>query len=419
MINTEKFYSDSAITIGGEVISALTNFVTLALLARLLEPEMFGQLALAIAYTLSFDLLLNFQSWRIVIRYGANALDRQDLPELGRILKLSVFLDASSAIFAALLSVLFVKWIVPIVGGGDDRVFYIYSITILFNAVGHSTGILRLFGRFKFLSIQKVLAAIARLLAVLLVFSIGDGGLLPVTIALVGAECSLKMVLLLRGYLELNNQGLLQFFRSPVRGVRENYPDIVSFSIYSSLNDTVLKVVQQLDIFVVAFFLTPAAAGVYRVIKSLGSIGTMLASAIGQVIYPELARIYVSSRERLAPFLKRLWVGLSIIAAIGLGAYLLIADFLIAVIFGGDYSEFYIPSVIYMFGAALSIVCLPYTPLLLVKGKQRVLFVAYLIGSFAYIASLTLGVMQWGLIGGAAAFPILYVFYFLVVWRYS
>jgi O-antigen/teichoic acid export membrane protein len=72
-----------------------------------------------------------------------------------------------------------------------------------------------------------------------------------------------------------------------------------------------------------------------------------------------------------------------------------------------------------MSGSALSILCLPFTPLLLVRGQQRLLFLGYLIGSLAYILSVYVGVRSWGLLGAAAAYPILYVFYFVIVGPFS
>ncbi len=412
-----RLYFNSVVSVGGESGAALVNLATLALLARWLGPEDFGQIALAMTYALSFDLLLNFQSWRLVIRYGAAAMERNDRLELSRILKLSAILDVGSAVLATFASVALAGFIVPWVSGGDVLLFKVYSATILFNVVGHSTGLLRLFEKFTFLSAHRFATALARLSAVFALHWFGQLSLTNAVVGLVGAECAMKVVLLVGGLLEARRQGLSDFARASLQGVTRIYDDLVSFAMYSNLNDTVLKVVQQIDVLMVAYFMAPADAGAFRLIKSLGSVVAMVAGPVGQVIYPEIAKIYATDPDRLPGFLAKLWRTLGLVIAFGFIAYVLVGEFVVEAVFGTGYLLIFQPSVVYMLGAALSVLCLPFTPVLLVQGRQRLLFVAYFFASAVYIVAVCLGAGHLGLVGAAAAFPLLYMSYLLVVGR--
>lgn len=410
-----KVLKNSVYTVGGEAGAAILNFVMLAILARWLGPEDFGQIVLAMTYALTFDLLLNFQSWRLLIRYGARAVKDDNQGQLASIIKVSACMDIGTAIIATVCCFILAGTLMPYFNGSDIDIFHIFSLTVLFNIVGHSTGLLRLFERFIFLSAHRIFTSIVRLFAVMALISVGMLSLVNVAWALVISEGVMRGVLVIAGLVEASRQGVGNFYRAPVMYLIEDFDDLLSFSVFSNLNDAVLKVFQQIDVLLVAYFLMPSEAGGFRLIKSIGSICTMVSGALGQVIYPEIARIYSENTRHLNRFLGKLWMILAFVASIGFLGYWLLGDKIIEYVFGQEYSAIFFPSVVYVFGAAVGIMLLPFTPLLLVRGQQRLLFIAYLIASIAYILSVVIGVKFWGLVGASGAFLVLYMFYFFVL----
>lgn len=410
-----KVLRNSVYTVGGEAGAAILNFFMLATLARWMGPEDFGQIVLAMTYALTFDLLLNFQSWRLLIRYGAQAVKNDNPGQLASIIKVSALMDIGTAIVATACCFGFARTLMPYFNGSDIDIFHIFSLTVLFNIVGHSTGLLRLFERFVFLSMHRFFSSLVRLFAVMALMSFGTLSLVNVAWALVISEGAMRGVLVIAGLIEASRQGVGKFYRAPVMYLMEVFDDLLSFSVFSNLNDAVLKVFQQVDILLVAFFLMPAEAGGFRLIKSIGSICTMVSGALGQVIYPEIARIHAENKRHLNRFLRRLWIILAFVSTVGFFGYWLLGNVIIEYIFGQDYSTIFLPSVIYVFGAAVGIMLSPFTPLLLVRGQQRLLFFAYLIASIAYISSVVIGVKFWGLVGASGSFLVLYVFYFFVL----
>jgi O-antigen/teichoic acid export membrane protein len=412
-------YRHSLIVACGEIVAGLCNFAYIAVLARLLGTSSFGQFAVVVAYAMALDLLFNFQSWRLVIRYGANELSNPNTSALSRVLKLSSILDMSSAVVATLLGVVLVPFATGILNDAQPDAFYIYCLTILFNLVGQPTGLLRLYNKYLFLSLHKSVTAVFRLIAVVSLFSIENITLIDAVVVVVVVECLSKIVLFVRGLFEARLQGIGNFYSVPLTGILSDHNDLFSFAIFSSLNDTVLKVVQQVDVFLVAVFLAPADAGFFRIIKSLGSVFSMTGAALAEVFYPEIAKIQVLRKEALKPVLRKLWTVLSAIALTGLIVYALVGDTVISLFFGIDFLDAFVPSFIYMIGAALGVILMPFTPLFLVRGQHRKLFVAYFAAAVAYVAVLTIGTIEVGLLGAVTAFPILYLVYYASIYFFE
>jgi O-antigen/teichoic acid export membrane protein len=166
---------------------------------------------------------------------------------------------------------------------------------------------------------------------------------------------------------------------------------------------------------VVSYLLGPSDAGSLRLIKSLASLFSMVGESIGQVIFPEMARLVSAGEMALTTFLRRLLPALLALAAVGYIGYALAGPILIQFLFGDSYAEIYGPSLLYLVGSALGIVAVPLTPLLLVRGQQRALFVAYLIAGTAYLSAIVFGAQLAGIYGVGSALPALYAAYLLTI----
>lgn len=415
MMRQRRFVSHSALLLSGEIVAAALNVATLALLARSLSPESFGQLVVVMAYALTFDLLLNFQSWRTMIRYGSPALVESRTNDFMQIAKFCFLLDVVSAIGATALAVAVAFFALPFFDAPEPTIVAFYCLTILFNIGGHSIGVLRSLDHFAFLSLHKGLSALMRFATVVGLVAFGKMSLFSALAGLVLAEVAGKVLIVARGLFALRAQGAGRFLLVPLRGIRAKHRDIVSFSTYSNLNDSVLKVAQQVDVLIVSQLLGASTAGSFRIIKSLGSIFSMVGESIGQVIYPEMARRSADGRESVNSLFCRLIPGLLAVAVVIYVAYLIAGRALITHLFGESYALVYGPSLLYMLGAAIGIATLPITPLFLVRGRQRELFVAYLCAGIAYLVAIIGGAGAGELYGVSTALVALYATYLFVV----
>jgi len=398
----------------GEALGALATVAATALVARALEPEGFGYFVLVLAYASALELLFTFQSSRVFVRYAAAAEAAGNRTDLGLMLRYCQLLDVTGMAVALAVGLSFAPFVTGRIGLDSQAPVILYCIVLLFGVTGHAQGVLRHFARFAFIGFHGALSGLLRLAAIGVAVWSGRDSLTEVVVAFLVADALARMVLVFRGWLESRRQCLAPPWRLRFQDLRQRYPDVINFALLSNLSDTVLKVAQQADVFVIAAILAPAEAGFYRLIKVLGSVLTMAGSAVGQVIYPQIAKLHLTDPTALRAFLRNLWKLLAVGALTGFVVYALIGEAVIHAIFGPDFLPAYRPSLIFMAGAALSLLCLPITPLLLVRGQQGALLMAYSVASASYLAVLAAGATSQGLVGAAFAFPGLYVAYILI-----
>ena len=83
------------------MVAAGFGLVALALTARALGPELLGVLALIEAYAALVDRLVRLEPWQALIKYGADALERNERDAFRSLLKLGALLDVGGAAASA------------------------------------------------------------------------------------------------------------------------------------------------------------------------------------------------------------------------------------------------------------------------------------------------------------------------------
>jgi O-antigen/teichoic acid export membrane protein len=409
-------YRDSAKLIGGECAGAILQFAGLAWVAQLLGSSEFGHFVLVLGYSAVIDQICNFQSSRLVVRYGAAAIATGAKAQLAQLIKACLLLDIAGALVATAIAFTLAGPVASWLDGAAAIEYRLFSLSILFNVIGHAAGLLRLHNRFGFLGTYAGLGPGLRLAALAMVSADDTATLHDYIIAFLIADAIARIAILTRGTIEFRRLAVPNAGTLSLRRLIAAHPDILSFAVFSNLNDSVLKVIQQLDLFVIAKLLTPADAGLFRVIKALGSIPALVSGASGQVIFTNLAQLQATTSNQVAPFLRQVWAALLSIAVVGMTVYAIIGKSFVTAVFGPDFSQAYPASLVYMSGAALGLIATPLTPHLLVTGQQRRLFVAYALASAAYLFTIVIGALTGGLVGSAMAFPALYLTYVLAIW---
>ena len=77
---------------------ALLSLVALACAGRALTPTLFGTLALVHAYANGVSALVKFQTWQLIVRFGAPALVRHDIERFRDTTSFSFGLDLASGL---------------------------------------------------------------------------------------------------------------------------------------------------------------------------------------------------------------------------------------------------------------------------------------------------------------------------------
>ncbi len=123
----------------------------MGLVARHLGTCGFGVIAVLQSYTFTINWLVNFQTWQAIIRYGASLEGEQERPALRGLLRLSLPLDAGTALAGGLIGISLAGWIGQMWDWDSETIRlaqWCCVVVIIPDWTGTWTGILRLFDHF-------------------------------------------------------------------------------------------------------------------------------------------------------------------------------------------------------------------------------------------------------------------------------
>jgi len=402
---------NAGMLLGGSSVSSALALATTVLAARALGPEQFGALVLVQGYVAIVNRLTIFQSWQTLIKFGADALSEGDAVGFSQLVKFSTFLDGGSAVLGAVVAAAAVQAVKGWLDWTPDvaSMATLYSLTIIFRLSGTPTAVLRLFGRFKALASQQVIAAGVRLLGTIVAIVAGAGlqGFLMVWLL---SDVAGQLLLLALGWWELHRQGHFNALHSSLAGIRARFKGLWGFAVSTSLSATVRVLSKEFDIMVVGGMLGSGAAGLYKIAKQFSSILARISDPLYQAVYPDLVRLYADiDRDGM----KRLILRTALLAgSIGFGVWLVVVFFgnvLIGATVGADYLTSKPVLVWYMLAVVVAVLATPLQPAMLAMGRAKMSFWIHLMTTGLYFPLLVALVSQFGLVGAGIAYLVYYL----------
>ncbi len=402
-----RIFANAATLLGGQAGAAIFQMAALALTARALGPERYGVLVLVQTWVLVVDRLLSFQSWQVVIRYGAGPLEQGDGHGFRSVLKLSLSLDAASAAAGALVAAGAIAIGARVFGwsGETQRIGIVYSAVILFHLSGVPTGVLRLFDRFRRFAVQATVAAAIRLLLVGVAWSRG-ADLWTFALIWAAADVVSNVLLFSLGWAALAAEGHALWSGS-IAEARARHPDIVRFAVLTNLETAVRHVFREADVFLVQAFLDTGAVGQYHLIKQIASVPDRLTNPLYHSTLPVMARLWV--RQDLGA----IWRHIRRTRALGLGvAFVLLCGYLavgrpvIDLAVGARYAPVFLPGAIALAGTALWAASFAYSALLVAMGLAQDKLRLTIVASMVAVGLQLVLLPRFGLVGGASSYAI-------------
>lgn len=390
--------------VAGDVVANALSVVSLGLTARALGPETFGLLVLIQTYAAIVDEILNFQSWKALIKFGAGYLHEGQREHLKGVLKVGFLLDAGSAFVATLVAVagsfLLARW--KGLDSSTTAMLVVNSLGLAFNISGTPTAVLRLFERFKLFSVQKTSAAVVKLIGASLAFFSGAGLWGFLVVGLVAATVG-RLLLLYFGWQTLRRNGVRGLLRARAEGWRE----VTRFAVWTNLITTVSLPVKQLDMAIVAALVSLESVGVYKLIKQVALVMTMVSDSVYQVIYPRLAT-KIAARDPHGALVEARRTGAMLFAFTGSAAVMvaLFGPMAIRLLFGEAYARDPLSLDTYMFLRSVSCAFVVVHPLFLAMGYVRQELGILVVSNLLYLgAAYGLG-SAYGLIGIVLAYGV-------------
>jgi O-antigen/teichoic acid export membrane protein len=392
----------------GKFATAISGVITLAILARHLGKEALGVIAVFRTVVTMVDLFANFNTWQAIIKYGTEAIAQNRKQDVDQLIKLAAVIDITTAWVGALV-VVGLAFVVP--GQFDwsrheSTLCAIYALTLVSKLAGTTDGIFRICDSYR---VQAIAASIMALVttgavAIAVVLGAGFDGCVYV---LIGGEVAANAVITVAAFWVARRHGFGNWFSTSLSGVRAKFPGIARFLVSTNAQLTVKTMQSEVDMIIVGSSLGKASAGLFRVIKQLGTIPGRVFMPFEIVLYTELAR-EVAARDYRS--LRRLLRRSMLIAGIGtLVLWLVVAPFsrpIIGVIAGPDFLDAAPAFRVYLFAMALMITGSPAMRTMIVLGRPGTLFLFDLGSLVLLIVGAVVLAHQWGLVGIAIALVI-------------
>ena len=355
-----------------KVAAALFNIATLAFASRGLGPALFGVLVLIQSYVQSASGIAKFQSWQVIIRFGSAALANGDPEPFKRAVGFSLGLDLISALVGVVAAVVVLPWLGPVlhIPPGEMRHAMLYCLLLPTMAAATPIGVLRALDRFDLMGWQGTVTPILRGIMAGVAWAVGARFEVYLALWFVSALVG-DLYNWLMAWRELRRRGFASGIRPALRPDRESLPGAWRFAINVNLTTSMGAIAGPVANLLVGGILGPAAAGMYRIARSIAqSIGAP-AELLEKAFYPEIMRQDFSTRKPWNLMLR----SAALAAAIGgvITAVILVGgNALIDALFGAQYRGAYPVVAIMTLATLLSAIAFPVIPALYALNRTNI-----------------------------------------------
>jgi len=391
--------------LAGNFGAAAVSMGTVAIAARALGVERYGELALIVTFVQAIERFCSFQSWQPVIRYGANLHESGRLDDLRSLLKFAFFLDVGAALFGFALASTLAYAGAAAFGWSEGALtgVIIYASVLLFAVTGVPTGVLRLAGKFREIAYFQVVAMGVRLVLCVAAMLMG-GGLIAFLAIWTATHILGHLLLIATGYGMLGKIGARDFLRRPIGKISRRFPKIWRFSVLANLSLSVRSSSQQLDTLLVGAFAGAGGAGVYHIAKRISKFALQAGQQVQAVVFPDVAKLWakgdIRGFQRVVTQTETLLV---LICGLGILATLFLADPVVRLLAGEDFTAAAALLKVQIFAVAF-LLCGSVTRTgLLCMGRESSVFALAVVATIAFFISAAVLLPRIGPMGANAA----------------
>jgi O-antigen/teichoic acid export membrane protein len=406
----QRLYVNTGILLGGNVSSGALGLASLVVLTWAVSLEAIGLFAVVTAYITVIEHLAGFQSWQALIHYGTHALHQRALPRLTSLLVFGWMLDFGGSVFGCAVALL-IAAIAPVAFGLDQAgtaVILTATATLLFSWTSVPTAVLRLCNKFYVQALAQNIASAVRLVGYVTLYISGTTSLFPYIAMWSFGMLLGRLILVFAAVLEARSHGLLRRRDLDLEEMFVSCPGIWKF-VLSTKADAIIRVLRELDVFVVNAVLGSMATGLYKTARELARTLTYATDPLQQAIYPELARLAASKDfSGLSRLVLQSSMSLGLVVGVGWIAFMFVGESLIVAVFGTSYRPSYEAAFWCVGAVVLWASALPLLPALLALGKVRTSLILHAATSAAYLVVLLALTRSQGLTGAGLAYFLFY-----------
>jgi len=376
----KRIIKNSGIVLLGHSTASALNLVSFAILAKQIGPESLAVLVLAQTYSLIINDTFNIQTWESMIKFGSGEFKDQAMLD---VIRTNFILDLSSAIVAVCVALLCIKPVIFLLHWDVSSVtiFYLYSVSILFNITTFTIGIPRLFDKFTSVAKIQVSVAVVKLGAISLAMILTKSSVIFFYIYLCG-EVLVNLILVMFSLKLLSMTFGSHWWKHRFTIDMEQ----IRFIWWTNLRTIVRIPVRHFDMIIISSVLSFHLVGVYKVYKEIAGFIGRIGDPVNQSVFPEFTKLIAKNDlEKTLHVAKT-----SILLMAGLGVVLtfvllLLSKLIVSIFFGVEYllniDVLYYLIILY----GISFVTVPINSLFIAAGFAKYSFWGILFSNVVYL----------------------------------
>ncbi|WP_347303773.1 lipopolysaccharide biosynthesis protein [Croceibacterium sp. TMG7-5b_MA50] len=405
---------------GGKGFGAVCSLAYLAVLSQSLGVRGFGHFSLIFGTGQALVAIVGFQTWKTLVRFGAEAVHRADWARFGRLVWLCGLIDAVGvAVGIALAAVIYYSFADALELNPDfvDMAFT-FNCVLLVSRLTTATGIVRVLDRFDVATYVEALNPVGRLVAAFVILGIG-ASVERFLFAWAALELASAIAYWAAAWYLAPHAIRRQHFGNFGQVVRD-HPGVLNFFGMTYAGSMLDALFRQGPLLAVGHFLGTSAAGIYRLADQLAQGFGKASQLLSRAVYPEFARARFA--DGMTGFRRLVLQVTAMAAGAGLVVTMLALAFgsdLLALLGGDDFARGGAVLIPLVAGAAFDLAGATYEPILHSLGHAFYPLVARALAGLALVAAV-LQLAGLGAVGigwaVAIGFACAYLLLSLLVW---
>lgn len=384
-----RIVANTAWLLGGKGFGALCSLGYLAILTRTLGLKGFGHFSLIFGTAQALVAIAGFQTWRVVVRYGAPHVHEENWDKFGRLGMLCGALDAIGAVAGSAVA------FVVICGFGEELdlnpafvdTAFAFNVAMVWALVSAPTGIVRALHRFDMAVYVEAIVPVGRLLAAIAIWLAGPSvaRFLFAWAVVDLMEAALYWAMARKLCPQAVRLSNLRHWRL---ALQEN-PGVERFILITYVGASLEAVMRHGPLLAVGGLVGTKAAGLYRLASQLTQAMSKFSLLLARAVYAEIARMRVATP--VAEF-RKLAIQTSVFAgiagAIVVGIILIAGRELLAIVGGSDFEKGAVILVPLAIAASLDLASVAFEPVLHSTGRARFALIARAIALLALVGAM-------------------------------
>ncbi len=410
-----KILKSSSLLLSGNVISSILSLLVVSILTKNLSLEEYGIIVMVQAYIMLVDQLFNFQSWQALIKYSTEAIESNNTLKFIGYLQIGIFLDLLGSLIAFIASFILLSPLSFVLKIDYNLLspYMIFATVILTRIIGTPTALLRLSNSYKYFNYSLLLNWGLKLLLIAIIAFLNILSIYNVIIVFLVSEILSNLLLIYYGMKTLKKYqiSLLQIIPSwkTIYFAKQNIR-FLHFAFKTNMNSAVLGITRTIDELIVGALLSPAGAGIFKIIKLMGTIISKVLDPLYITFYPEI-NIYVAKGDNssILNIIKKMSLYSGIISLLIFVVFYLFGKSGIELFFTKDYLVGLPVMYLYLIGLLISFTFFYTQPLMLAYELEGIALYINIICSIFYLLFLYILTVNYGLMGIAISFILFWI----------